>query len=109
MSIIKDPNLVILVGASTVAALELVIEYNVTLKEIVTKFKETPGDIAEGNAAGQIAIEEMVDLESELLGIRRYCKVNMAGPPRPEDTIPVQKLKSQDFPKMMVQTMVPAI
>ena len=99
MTVTKDPNLVISVGANTVAALELVIEYIATLKEIVTEFKETPGDIAEGNAAGQVAIEEMVELESELLGIRRYCKVNMAGSPRPEDTIPVQKLKAQDFPK----------
>ena len=92
MTIIKDPNLVISVGGNTVAALALVIEYIATLKEIVREFKETPGDIAEGNAAGQVAIEEMVELESELLGIRRYCKVNMAGPPKSEDTIPVQIL-----------------
>ena len=46
-TIVKDPNLVIAVGTGTATALNLVVEYITTLKEILKEFKETPGDIAE--------------------------------------------------------------
>ena len=36
------------------------------------------------------AIDEMVNLESELLSIKTYCKLKAAVPPRAEDVIAVQ-------------------
>ena len=94
----NDPNLVIADGADTTTALELVVEYITTLNDILKTFQETPDDIEETNIAGQAAIDEMVDLESELLSIKTYCKVNAAVPLRAEDIIAVQKLKAQEFP-----------
>ena len=98
--IVKDANLVIAIGADTTATTaELVAEYITELKEILTEFQSTPADIDETNADGQAAIDEMINLKSELTSIKTYCKINAAIEPSAEDIIPVQKLKAQNFPK----------
>ena len=99
LRIAKDPNLVIAEGADTTIALSLVAEYIATLKDLMSAFQRTPEDIDDDNITGQAALDEMIELESELLSIQTYCRVHMVALPAAEEEIPVQKLKAQNFPK----------
>ena len=73
-------------------------EYITALKEILQEFQSTPDDIDDDNAAGNAVRDEMVNLKSELLSIKTYCKVNAAVAPIPEDVVAVQKLEALEFP-----------
>ena len=68
--IAKDTKLVIELGADTTYTLQLVEEYITEVKEILTEFQETEDDIDENNADGQAAIDEMINLTSELTNLK---------------------------------------
>ena len=78
---------------------ELLTEYINELRDILTEFQLVPTDIDEANADGQAAIDEMIELKSELASLRIYCKINADVEIKEEETIPVQKLKAQNFPQ----------
>ena len=98
--IVNDRMLILVIGEDiTSVDIELLTEYINELRDILTEFQLVPADIDEANADGQAAIDEMIELKSELASIRIYCKINADVEIKEEETIPVQKLKAQNFPQ----------
>ena len=97
--IVNDRMLILVMGQDiTSVDIQLLTEYIDELKDILTEFQSEPDDIEETNADGQAVIDEIIELKSELASLRTYCKMNIDVEIEKKETIPVQKLKAQNFP-----------